>query len=69
MAKGFYNVPIAKNEPILSYAPGTKERKELKAELEKLRSLEVDIPMYIGGKEVKTDKKVRICPPHDINHT
>ncbi len=69
MAKGFYKVPIAKNEPILSYAPGTKERKELKAELEKLRSVEVDIPMYIGGKEVKTDKKVRICPPHDINHT
>ena len=69
MAKGFYNVPIAKNEPVLSYAPGTKERKELKAKLEELRSIEVEIPMYIGGEEVKTDKKVRIHPPHDINHT
>ncbi len=69
MAKGFYNVPIAKNEPILSYAPGTKERKELKAKLDELRSKEVEIPMYIGSKEVKTDKKVRIYPPHDINHT
>ena len=69
MAKGFYKVPIAKNEPILSYGPGTKERKELKAKLEELRSIEMEIPMCIGGKDVKTDKKVRIFPPHDINHT
>ena len=57
MAKGFYKVPIAKNEPILSYAPGTKERAELQAKLKELRSVEVDIPMYIGGKEIRTDKK------------
>ena len=69
MAKGFYKVPVAKNESVLSYAPGTKERKELKEKLAELRAKEVDIPMYIGGKEIRTDKKVRMFPPHEINHT
>ncbi len=69
MAKGFYNVPVAKNEPILSYAPGTKEREELKKQLTDFRSVELDIPMVIGGEEYRTDNKVRIHPPHDIKHT
>ncbi len=69
MPNGFFKVPVAKNEPILSYAPGTKERAELKKQLEEFRSMEVDIPMYIGGEEIRTGKKVAIHPPHDINHT
>ncbi len=69
MSKGFFNVPIAKNEPVLSYAPGTSEREELKAVLAEMRSKETELPMVIGGKDVFTDRKVRICPPHDINHT
>ncbi len=69
MAKGFFNVPVAKNEPILSYAPGTPERVELKAEIENLRSKEIELPMVIGGKDVFTDRKLRIFPPHDIEHT
>ncbi len=69
MAKGFYEIPIAENEPILNYAPGSPEKKELKAMLAKLRSEERDIPMYIGGKEVRNGKKVSIHPPHDIKHT
>lgn len=69
MPNGFFNVPIAKNEPVKTYAPGSAERKELKKMIETLRSKEVLIPMYIGGKEITTDKKVRIAPPHDIKHT
>ncbi len=69
MPKGFFNVPIAKNEPVLSYVPGSPERKELKAKIAELRSMEIDQPMIIGGKEVYTDRKVRMFPPHEIKHT
>ncbi len=68
MPKGIFNVPIAKNEPVLSYAPGTAERDELKAQLKAFRETEVDIPMYIGGEEIRTGDKKSINPPHDINH-
>ena len=69
MPKGFFNVPVAKNEPIFSYAPGTSERIALKAKIEELRSIEVDLPMVIGGMDVYTDRKIRMFPPHDIAHT
>ena len=69
MSKGIFNVPVAKNEPVLSYAPGKPERIELKAKIEELRSIEVDLPMVIGGMDVYTDRKTRIFPPHDIAHT
>ena len=69
MPKGFFNVPLAKNEPVLTYAPGTKERVELKAKIAELRSMEVELPMIIGGKEVYTDRKERMFPPHEIAHT
>lgn len=68
MANGFFNVPIPRNEPIISYAAGTKERALLKKELEEARSKQVDIPMYIGGEEVRTGKKISISPPHDHKH-
>lgn len=63
-----YEVPIAKNEPVKSYLPGSIEREELKKTLRELKNNKVEIPMYIGGKEVKTDNLVEIKPPHDINH-
>ncbi len=69
MSKGFFKVPVAKNEPVLSYAPGTRERRELQAKIKELRSLEVELPMVIGGNEVYTDRKKRIFPPHEISHT
>lgn len=69
MSKGFYNVPKATNEPVLSYAPGSKEKADVKKALEVLRSKEIDAPMIIGGKEVRTDTKVRMAPPHDHKHT
>lgn len=69
MPKGIYKVPTAVNEPIKSYAAGSPERKELQAMLKELRSKEVDIPMYIGGKEVRSENKTRLAPPHDHKHT
>lgn len=69
MSTGFYNIPEIKNEPVKTYAPGSAERKELKKMLAELRSKKMDIPMMIGGCEIRTSKKVRICPPHDIKHT
>jgi len=69
MSKGFFNIPDAKNEPIKSYAPGSPERAELKEMISQLRSEELELPMIIGGKEVTTDRRLRISPPHDINHT
>lgn len=69
MPKGFYNVPLAKNEPVLSHAPGTPERIELQSMLNELRSQELELPMVIGGNEVRTENKVRIFPPHEVKHT
>ncbi|MEM7105857.1 MAG: L-glutamate gamma-semialdehyde dehydrogenase [Bacteroidota bacterium] len=69
MSTGFFNVPIPKNEPVLSYAPGSKERAELKAALKEMKATSMDVPMYIGGKEVRTDNLVSIHPPHEIAHT
>lgn len=69
MPKGFYNIPTAINEPVKSYIPGSPERKELQAMLAQLRSVQIDVPMYIGGKEIRTNKKTRLAPPHDHKHT
>jgi 1-pyrroline-5-carboxylate dehydrogenase len=68
MLKGFFNVPTPVNEPILGYAPGSKERELLKAAIAEGRSKTIDIPMYIGGKEVFTDEKGQVSPPHDHQH-
>ncbi len=69
MAKGFYTVPVPVNEPVKNYAPGSAERIAVKKMLTELRSIELDIPMYIGGKEVRSNDKVRLSPPHDHRHT
>ncbi len=69
MPKGIYKVPLAINELIRSYASGSIERKELKAMLKELRNIEIDIPMYIGNKEVRSENKIRLSPPHDHKHT
>ncbi|HET6245884.1 MAG: L-glutamate gamma-semialdehyde dehydrogenase [Bacteroidetes bacterium] len=69
MPKGFYKVPFPINEPVKTYAPGSAERKELQAKLKELRSIEVDVPMYIGGKEIRTNNTARLAPPHDHKHT
>lgn len=69
MPKGIYKVPTPVNEPVKQYASGSPERKELQAMLKTMRSKQIEIPMYIGNKEVKSNNKVRIAPPHDHKHT
>src|SRR5687767_326715 len=68
MPKGFFSVPHPKNETVLSYAPGSSERKALKKAIEDARSKVLDIPMYIGSEEVRTGSKKKISPPHDHQH-
>ena len=68
MSKGFFNVPVPINEPIKSYSPGSIERKELKEALKELRNQVIDIPMFIGGEEVRSSDVRPISPPHDHNH-
>ncbi|MFD2932138.1 L-glutamate gamma-semialdehyde dehydrogenase [Spirosoma flavum] len=69
MSFGLFNVPTPANEPVKEYRPGSPEREAVKKALEDFRSQETDVPMYIGGKEVRTDRKLRIAPPHDHQHT
>ena len=68
MPKGFYQIPYPANEPVLSYAPESKERHLLKKALESAKSKEVNLPMVIAGKKVKTDDLRPMHPPHEINH-
>jgi 1-pyrroline-5-carboxylate dehydrogenase len=65
---GFFHIPAPKNEPVLSYAPGSKERAALKKALEDARAQVIDVPMYIGAEEVRTENKKPLTPPHDHKH-
>ncbi|MBA4197621.1 MAG: 1-pyrroline-5-carboxylate dehydrogenase [Chitinophaga sp.] len=69
MNLGYFSYPLPANEPVLSYAPNSAEKLKLKQTLAELKSTEADIPMYIGSKEIRTNKKVAIHPPHEIKHT
>jgi 1-pyrroline-5-carboxylate dehydrogenase len=66
---GNFNYPLPTNEPILGYTSGSPEKLTLKNTLAQLKSEVIDVPMYIGAKEIRTTKKVRIHPPHEIAHT
>lgn len=68
MSNAFFKVPATKNEIVLSYAPGSPEKKAVKAALAALKAETVDIPMYIGGEEVTTNDKVAMYPPHETSH-
>ncbi len=69
MSLGYFSYPMPANEPVLSYAPGSPERKRLKEVLVELKKEQIDVPMYIGSKEVRTNKKGTLHPPHEIAHT
>lgn len=69
MNSGYFNYPLPVNEPVFSYAPGTAEREALKKTLAELRQEEIDVPMYIGGEEVRSGERIAIHPPHEISHT
>lgn len=68
MSNSIFQVPVAINEPVLNYAPGSPERKSLQAALKQMRSEVIDVPMYIDGKAVHTEKKGELRPPHDHKH-
>lgn len=68
MPNGIFNVPPAINEPVFNYAPGSPERAALKEAIKEARIQKADIPMYIGGKEVHTNNKKELRPPHDTGH-
>ena len=69
MSNQIIQIPQATNEPVLSYAPGSKEKKELKLKLAELKSKTVEICMTIGGQKVKTENRKSIHPPHELAHT
>lgn len=68
MSTGFFNVPVAVNEPVKTYAPGTKEREEVQKTFKEMYQTTVDIPLYIGGKEVRTGNTKNLFPPFDHQH-
>jgi 1-pyrroline-5-carboxylate dehydrogenase len=68
MSNAFFRVPTPINEPVKGYAPGSPERAELLLELKRLKQFERDIPMHIGGEEVRTGRTINITPPHDHQH-
>ena len=65
MSNAYYEVPVAFNEPVLSYAPGSSEKAELKKAIKDLKSRQVEIKMTIGGKKIASENKISIHPPHD----
>jgi 1-pyrroline-5-carboxylate dehydrogenase len=65
---GIRRVPPPTNEPVKSYAPGSPERAELKARLETMASERVDIPIFIGGREIRTGNTAQAVMPHDHKH-
>jgi 1-pyrroline-5-carboxylate dehydrogenase len=67
-APGFFRLPPAVNEPILSYAPGSPERQELRRSLEELRGQRQDLPLVIGGEDVRTGRTATAVVPHDHRH-
>lgn len=69
MSIGQFSYPMPVNEPVLQYAPGSPEKAALKKTLAELKKKPMDIPMYIGGKAVRSGKKVAIHPPHETAHT
>lgn len=68
MARGFFNVPVATNEPVKGYAPGSPEREELLATYKTMFNSNIDVPMHINGVEVRTGNIKNITPPHDHQH-
>ncbi|MEM9679681.1 MAG: L-glutamate gamma-semialdehyde dehydrogenase [Bacteroidota bacterium] len=68
MGKGFFNVPIAVNEPVKSYAPGSPEREAVLAAYKEMYNSKVEVPLYINGKDIATGNTRTMSPPHDHQH-
>lgn len=68
MANGFFQTPIPRNEPVLSYGPGSPEKKEVKQKLAELKSQKIEIPLIIGGEEVQSGNPGECRCPHQHGH-
>ncbi|PKL88957.1 MAG: 1-pyrroline-5-carboxylate dehydrogenase [Ignavibacteriae bacterium HGW-Ignavibacteriae-2] len=68
MSNAHFKVPLPINEPIKSYAPGSSEKEELKKKIAELKSQKIEIPLIIGGEEIKTGNTAEIVIPHDKKH-
>jgi 1-pyrroline-5-carboxylate dehydrogenase len=65
---GIRRVPEPVNDPSRAYAPGTAERADLKARLERMAGEKIDIPIVIGGREIRTGRMASVVMPHDHGH-
>ena len=68
MSESLAQVPVPANEPVRDYAPGSRERASLKARLGQMLSEEVEIPLIVGGKEIRTGRTRKVVCPHDHGH-
>ena len=64
MSDGMFRVPAPRNEPVLNYAPGSPERRALRARLAELAGQEIEIPLVVGGREVRTGRLAEARAPH-----
>lgn len=68
MGKGFFEVPVAVNEPVKGYAPGSPEREAVLTAYREMYNSTIDVPLYINGAHVSTGNTATMAPPHDHKH-
>ena len=68
MSKGIYNVPVASNEPVKSYEPGSPELEELLSTYKNMNNSTIDVPLYIGNEQISTEQTINMTSPHDHQH-
>ena len=68
MSNAYFKVPLPINEPVKSYKPGSPEREELKKKIVELKSQQIEIPLIIGGEEIRTGNTEAIRMPHNHSH-
>ena len=68
MGKGFFNAPLAVNEPVMGYAPGSPERETVLKAYKEMFNGQVEVPLYLNGKDIKTGTTRTMSPPHDHKH-
>src|SRR5262245_41933989 len=68
MSLGLFRTPPPQNEPVLTYAPGNAERKGLVAEVGRQAAEVIEIPLWIDGREVRTQRTADVVMPHDKRH-
>ncbi|RNC91682.1 MAG: L-glutamate gamma-semialdehyde dehydrogenase [Allomuricauda sp.] len=68
MGKGFFQVPTAINEPVKAYAPGSPEREQVQKQYKAFYNTQIEVPLYIGSQEIKTNTTKPMSPPHQHQH-